>query len=72
MCIENFTFIILKYYIQISLINIFLSDKIQNLKNEVSKNDKKARKQLNVEIVVLETELERKHDAELKLLVYLF
>ncbi|XP_067281854.1 deubiquitinase OTUD6B isoform X1 [Pseudorasbora parva] len=43
-----------------------LQAKIQTMKNAVPKNDKKRRKQLTEDIVKLETELNQKHENELK------
>lgn len=40
--------------------------KIQTMKNAVPKNDKKRRKQLTEDIAKLETELDQKHENELK------
>ncbi|XP_028978629.2 deubiquitinase OTUD6B [Esox lucius] len=45
-----------------------LQAKIQGMKNAVPKNDKKRRKQLAEDIAKLETELNQKHEEELKLL----
>ncbi|KAG1947095.1 deubiquitinase OTUD6B [Pimephales promelas] len=43
-----------------------LQAKIQTMKNAVPKNDKKRRKQLTEDIAKLETELDQKHENELK------
>lgn len=44
----------------------YFTAKIQGMKNAVPKNDKKRRKQLTEEIAKLETDLNQKHEEELK------
>lgn len=48
---------------------VFLTAKIQSMKNGVPKNDKKRRKQMTEEIAKMEAELDHKHDEELRQLV---
>ena len=57
-------------HIEIRFYNFyFIVDKIQDMKCKISKNDKKARKNLNIEITIMEDELERKQKNELQNLV---